>query len=137
MSAVLEAASTPVATAIPAGSPAPVMDVAALLAPIPGDKPAGENLQYSGIYDEIREARRADDNVTKGDWEHEPKLAEWPKVVSLSTEALTNKTKDLQIAAWMMEALVQLHGFVGARDGLKFIRGLHEQYWDRMYPQVE
>ena len=57
MSAVLETTSTPVAPTA-AGSPPPVMDVAALLAPIPGDNPAGENLKYSGIYDEIREARR-------------------------------------------------------------------------------
>src|SRR5437660_10378968 len=103
MSAVLEASSTPVATATPAGSPPPVMDVAALLAPIPGDNPAGENLQYSGIYDEIREARRADDNLTKGDWEHEPKISEWPKVVELATSALARQTKTLQIGASPVE----------------------------------
>src|SRR5256885_467797 len=137
MSAVLEATSTPVATAAPAGSPPPVMDLAALLAPIAGDNPAGENLQYSGVYDEIREARRADDTLTKGDWEHEPKVAEWPKVVELSTSALANKAKDLQIGVWLAEALVQLYGFVGLRDGLKLVRGLHEQFWDRLYPEIE
>jgi len=136
MSAVLETTSTPVAPT-PAGSPPPVMDVAALLAPIPGDNPAGENLQYSGIYDEIREARRADDNLTKGDWEHEPKISEWPKVVELSTSALASQTKDLQIGSWLVEAVVQLYGFAGLRDGLKLMRGLHEQYWDRLYPESE
>jgi len=137
MSAVLEAASTPVAPATPAGSPPPVIDVTALLAPIPGDNPAGENLQYSGVYDEIREARRADDNLTKGDWEHEPKVAEWPKVVELSTSALASQTKDLQIGSWLVEAVVQLFGFAGLRDGLKLMRGLHEQFWDRLYPESE
>jgi len=137
MSAVLEATSTPVATAAPAGSPPPVMDLAALLAPIPGDNPAGENLQYSGVYDEIREARRADDNLTKGDWEHEPKVSEWPKVVELSTSALASQTKDLQISSWLVEAVVQLYGFAGLRDGLKLMRGLHEQFWDRLYPESE
>ncbi len=92
MSAVIEGkAVVPVAASTPL-----VVDLAALLAPIPGDNPAGESVQYSGIYDEIREARRADDTLTKGDWEHEPKVAEWPKVVDLSTSALTSKTKDLQ-----------------------------------------
>ena len=137
MSAVLEATSTPVATATPAGSPPPVIDVAALLAPIPGDNPAGENLQYSGVFDEIREARRADDNLTKGDWEHEPKVSEWPKVVELSTSALANQTKDLQIGSWLAEAVVQLYGFAGLRDGLKLMRGLHEQFWDCLYPESE
>jgi type VI secretion system protein ImpA len=137
MSAVLEAASTPVAAVTPAGPPPPVMDLAALLAPISGDNPAGENLQYSGVYDEIREARRADDNLTKGEWEHEPKVAEWPKVVELSTSALASQTKDLQIASWLVEAVVQLYGFAGLRDGLKLMRGLHEQFWDRLYPESE
>lgn len=132
MSAVIEAkAITAVST------PPPIIDVAALLAPIPGDKPAGESVQYSGVYDEIREARRADDTLTKGEWEREPKVAEWPKVVDLATAALANKTKDLQIAAWLVEALAYFHGFTGLRDGLKLVRGLHEQYWDTLYPEME
>jgi type VI secretion system protein ImpA len=132
MSAVMEAQATPLAT-----SAAPVADLAALLTPISGDNPAGESLQYSGVYDELREARRADDNLTKGDWEHEPKTAEWPKVIEVSTDALATRTKDLQIGAWLVEALVQLYGFPGLRDGLKLMRGLHEQFWDRLYPEID
>lgn len=115
----------------------PVVDLAALLAPLPGDNPVGENLQYSGVYDEIREARRADDTLAKGDWEHEPKAAEWPKVIELCTAALLAQTKDIQIAGWLVEALVQIHGFIGLRDGLKLMRGLHEQFWDSFYPEAD
>jgi type VI secretion system protein ImpA len=132
MSAVVEA--KPVASV---AAPPPVVDLTALLTPIPGDNPAGENLQYAGVHDEIREARRADDTLTKGDWEHEPKVADWPRVVDLSTSALASKTKDLQIASWMVEAMVQLHGLVGLRDGLKLMRGLHERFWDRLYPEID
>src|SRR5260370_38732386 len=99
MSAVLEAASTPVVTATPVGSPPPVIDEAAMLAPIPGDNPAGENLQYSEVYDEIPEARRPDDNLTKGEWRHEPKLAEGPKLIELSTAALGSPATDLEMCA--------------------------------------
>lgn len=134
MSAVV---GTQEAIATPSTSQPQVIDVDALLAPIAGDNPAGENLQYSGIYDEIREARRADDNLTKGDWEHEVKVAEWPKVVDLATSALASQTKDLQIAAWLVEALVELYGFVGLRDGLRLIGGLHEQFWDQLYPEID
>ncbi|OLE51435.1 MAG: hypothetical protein AUG51_23360 [Acidobacteria bacterium 13_1_20CM_3_53_8] len=114
-----------------------VVEVEALLAPIPGENPAGESLQYSGLYDEIREARREEDNLAQGDWQREPKLADWPKVVALSSDALVSKTKDLQICAWMNEALVELYGFVGLRDGLHVMRGLHEQFWDKAYPEME
>src|SRR5260370_1567703 len=124
MSAVLEAASTPVVTATPVGSAPPVIDIAALLAPIPGDNTAGENLQYSGVYDEIREARRADDNLTKGEWEHEPKLAEWPKVVELSTSSLASKTKDVQIGSWLVAAGLSVYGFAGPRERPNPLRGL-------------
>ena len=114
-----------------------VIDLAALLSPIAGENPGGENLQYSGVYDEIREARRADDTLTKGDWETEPKQSEWYKVVDLTTNALTSQSKDLQIAAWLVEAIVVQHGFVGLRDGLLLLQGLHEQYWDQLYPPID
>jgi len=115
----------------------PVVDVATLLAPIPGDNPAGENMQYSGLYDEIREARRSEDDLPQGDWQREPKVADWSKVKDLSTSALQSKSKDIQICSWMTESLVHLHGFVGLRDGLKVMRGLHDQFWDNFYPEID
>lgn len=118
-------------------SSAPMMDVEGLLVPIPGDNPAGENLQYSGLHDRIREARRAEEDLAQGDWQRELKAADWDEVVSLSTEALTSQTKDLQIAAWLAEAGVKLQGLPGLRDSLKVVRGLHEQFWDAVYPLIE
>jgi type VI secretion system protein ImpA len=117
-------------------SPA-VIDIEAMLAPIAGDNPAGENLQYAGLHDEIRDARRADDTLAQGDWQREVKTSDWERVVSLSKEALESRTKDLQVAAWLTEALVKAHGFPGLRDGLRLARGLHERFWDNLYPPVE
>jgi type VI secretion system protein ImpA len=134
--AAVAAPTSAPAVAAPTGPPA-VVDVDALLVPIPGENPAGENLQYSGLHDEIREARRSEDSLAQGDWQREPKTAEWPKVIELATGALAAKSKDLQIGAWLVEAIVNLYGFVGLRDGLKLMRGLHEQYWDRLYPEME
>lgn len=116
---------------------AEVINIEALLVPIAGENPAGENLQYSGLHDEIREARRADDDLEQGDWKRDLKTADWRQVLSLSIEALTDKTKDLQICAWLAESLVKLHGLVGLRDGLKLMRGLHEQFWDTIYPEID
>jgi type VI secretion system protein ImpA len=112
-----------------------VIDLDALLAPISGDNPAGENLQYSGLHDEIREARREDEDLEQGEWQHDRKAADWPRVVSLATEALATRTKDLQIAAWLAEALVKTQGFIGLRDGLRIMRELLERFWDSVYPQ--
>src|SRR5262252_2855812 len=111
-------------------SSAEVIDVEALLAPISGDNPAGENLQYSGLHDEIREARRAEDALARGDWQRELKAADWDLTLELTEKALKTQTKDLQVAAWLTDALGKKHGFPGLRDGLKVMRGLHERFWD-------
>ena len=115
----------------------PVLNLEELMAPIPGENPCGENLLYAGLHDQVREARRAEDALPQGDWEREVKVADWHKVVHLATDALSGKTKDLQVAAWLAEALIKLHGFPGLLDGLKLMSGLMELYWDRVYPEME
>lgn len=136
MSAAVETTSPATETAAPA-SPAAVADLDALLAPIAGENPAGESLQYSGLHDELREARRVEDNLAQGEWQYETKVADYHQVVALATPALATQTKDLQVCAWLCEALVKLHGFPGLRDGLKLMRGLHEQFWEKVYPEID
>jgi type VI secretion system protein ImpA len=116
---------------------AAVIDVDSLLEPIAGENPAGEDLRYSGLHDEIKEARRADEKLNQGDWQRELKTSDWDRVISLSQDALRTKSKDFQIAAWLAEAAIQTGGFAGFRDGLKLMRGLHEKFWDSMFPPVE
>lgn len=115
----------------------PTIDIAAILSPIPGDNPAGADLRYAPIYDEIKEARRADDLLDRGDWSRELKTADWDKVRSLALEALTNSSKDLQIAAWLLEALMQKEGFAGVETGLTILTGLLENFWENLYPEID
>ncbi len=115
----------------------PVIDLESLLQPISDDAPSGESVQYSGVYDEIREARRADDNLSKGEWAWELKVADWRQVIDLTTTALMTQTKDLQVGAWLAEALVKRHGFVGLRDSLQLMRGFHENFWEGVYPEID
>ncbi len=114
-----------------------VVDLDALLQPISDEEPCGESLRYSGIYDEIAEARRSDDVLNQGEWQTELKTADYRKVVDLATEALRSKTKDLQIAAWLSEALVKLHGFAGLRDSLQLLAGLQDRFWDGLFPLID
>jgi len=115
----------------------PVVDLDALLQPISDENPSGESLRYSGIYDEIAEARRADDNLNQGDWVTDLKIADYAKVISLGVPALTTQTKDLQIAVWVAEALTMKHGLAGFRDGLQLLLGFHEQFWDTVHPEID
>jgi type VI secretion system protein ImpA len=113
------------------------VDFESLLSPIPGDSPAGEPLRYAGPYDAIGEARRADDDLNQGDWQRDVKASDWRRVIELTTEALAKRSKDIQIGAWLLEALVHLHGFAGLRDGCHLLRELIDRFWDGLYPEIE
>ena len=108
-----------------------------ILNPIPGDNPSGVSLRYAPIYDQIKEARREDDDVPQGDWQIEIKKADWVLVTKLASEALATKSKDLQIAAWLTEAIMRREGFAGLQAGLVLLRGLIENFWDTLYPELE
>jgi type VI secretion system protein ImpA len=115
----------------------PTLDIAELLAPIPGENPAGQSVRYDGTHDAIQDARWADDALERGDWVRQIKVADWSAVIALATAALTAKSKDLQITVWLVEALVKQHGFAGLRDGLQLLRELQERFWLSLYPALE
>ena len=108
-----------------------------LLQPIAGANPSGQDLRYDPVYDAIKEARREDDDLNQGAWQTERKVADLPKVISLSTDTLKKRTKDLQIAAWLTDALLRREGFSGFAMGLKLCHGLLDKFWDTLYPPIE
>ena len=108
-----------------------------LLNPIEGPNPSGVNLRYNPVYDKIKEARREEDQPPPGMTERDRKTADNSLVIKLTTDTLTTKTKDLQLAAWLTEALLKQKGFGGLRDGLAVCHGLLEKFWDTVYPEIE
>jgi type VI secretion system protein ImpA len=108
-----------------------------LLQPITEGNPSGAYLRYDPVYDAIKEARREEENLNQGAWQRELKAADFPRVISLSTSVLQKRTKDLQIAAWLTEALLRQDGFAGLAVGLKLIHGIVDKFWDSVYPPVE
>ena len=108
-----------------------------LLNPIPGNNPSGASLRYDPIYDKVREARREEDALPQGDWSREFKKADYPTVIKLTSEALSTKSKDLQLAAWLTEALMFRDHVTGLREGLELLRGLLQNFWDTLYPELD
>lgn len=111
-----------------------------ILAAIPGDNPSGVDLRYDNkllIFDKIKEARRQDLELDQGAWQTERKVANWPLVIKLSQDALATVSKDLQLAAYLTEALLQTEHFAGLRQGLDITSGLLTQYWDTIHPAIE
>jgi type VI secretion system protein ImpA len=116
---------------------APV-DVDALLIPISAENPSGEWLRFDPVYDEIQRLRQEDDpNLPLGVWQRELKRADWRGVERVCTEVLTSRSKDLQVAAWLTEAWVHLHGFSGLASGVQVVAGLCRDFWETLYPAIE
>ena len=109
-----------------------------MLSPLSEDAPTGEYLVYEGTYDKIREARRHDDpSLPQGDWKIALKKANWDEVLDLCVDTLNTRSKDIQIAAWVTEALLRLHGYVGLKAGLQLLIYFCENYWEKLYPPIE
>jgi type VI secretion system protein ImpA len=108
-----------------------------LLQPISEDNPSGTDLRYDPVYSAIKEARRTGDELNQGAWQEERKVADYPLVISLSTKALKTQSKDLQIAAWLTEALLRNETFAGLLAGLQLCHGLIAKFWDTLYPQID
>src|SRR5262249_41198902 len=103
---------------------ASLLDIDALIAPLPGSKPAGDSLPFElrAQLEELRVAREGPEVPPD-----EVKKADWPGIVRLAQETLSQTSKDLLVAARLTEALVRQHGFAGLRDGLRLLRMLVEQ----------
>ncbi|HXC62440.1 MAG TPA: type VI secretion system ImpA family N-terminal domain-containing protein, partial [Nitrospiria bacterium] len=108
-----------------------------ILNPIPGENPSGQNLRYAPVYDKIKEARREEVDLPQGGWSRELKLADSKVVIKLATEALSTKTKDLQLAAWLTEGLLREEDFGGLKEGLDLLHALVSTFWDTVYPEAE
>jgi type VI secretion system protein ImpA len=120
-----------------------ILDFAKLLAAVPGDKPAGYDLRAdtspTSDYYAIRDARRlasdSERRIEKGDDTGE--TPDWRPVLERATKVLAEKSKDLEINAYLIEALVRLNGFAGLRDGFRLAKELVERYWDGLYPVAQ
>jgi len=104
---------------------------------LPGDS-KGENLRYNPVYDKIKEARQEEEDETnQGEWQRTRKKADVVAVVKLAGEALATKSKDLQLAVWLAEALVRKEGFAALSDCFNLLRELQVRFWDSLYPELE
>jgi type VI secretion system protein ImpA len=111
--------------------------IAEWLHPVGEQNPGGEDVRYEPIFDQIRQARVEEDDLPAGDWTRQRKTADYAVVIKLATEILSKRSKDLQVAAWMTEALLKRDGFTGLRAGLELLGSLLDQFWDHLYPEIE
>jgi type VI secretion system protein ImpA len=125
-------------------------DLAKLLAPIPGAAPAGSDPRLDSspqsLYYRLRDARaeaRADERrLESPDPASEEPLPPWPPpqwrvIRELAEQALAGTAKDLEIAAWLTEALLRSDGLGGLAAGVRVMTGLVEGFWEDLFPLPE
>jgi type VI secretion system protein ImpA len=107
-----------------------------LTAPINGG--SGEDLSFSTLFDNVKEARRADpDYLTQGDWQTDLKSSDWDLTITLAAQGLAQQSKDLMLVAWLSEALAHKYHFLGITFGLTLAERILERFWDDLYPALD
>jgi type VI secretion system protein ImpA len=119
-----------------------VLDLVAMLAPLEAGDGAGENLRAdeapNALYQRLRDARadaRAEERARDSEGDAENVVAEgWRAVRRLCTEALAERSKDFEVASFLVEALVRQEGLAGLAAGARLLAGLLERYWETGFP---
>ncbi len=124
-------------------------DLGVLVRPIPGqESPAGEDLRALGddIYFRLKdlrvEARNAEREAGQepdaGVSVYEAGRRWWDDLQDIGEAVLAERSKDLEIAGWVCEALVRVKGFAGLRRGLELMSELIDRFWDEgLYPHED
>jgi len=96
--------------------------------PILPDQPAGEDVRYDPLFEELQA------EVDKFSSPSASGAVEWDKIVKLSSDILSRKSKDLLVASYLAVALVQTRKFEGVEIGSRIYRDLVELHWDALFP---
>jgi type VI secretion system protein ImpA len=112
------------------------LSLAELTAPI--NEGSGEDLSFSTLFDQVKEARRADpDYLTQGDWQTDLKSSDWDLTITLAAQGLARQSKDLMLVAWLSEGLAHKYHFVGITFGLTLAERILDTFWADLFPSLE
>ena len=110
-----------------------------LLTPIAGENPSGADLYYDKVFDQIKEARREDDeSLPEGDMVlAQKKKADHRAVVKLAGDALATRSKDLRLAGWLVESQMRIDGLKVLAPSVELLLALQQTFWPTLHPMIE
>lgn len=113
-------------------------DIERFLQPISDAMPAGCDIEYEAIFEQISQARESDEGMLPdATWECSARRADWPQVSLLCQQVLETQSKDLQIACWLTQSLGELYSLEGAASGLALINRLLTCFWPTLWPRLD
>lgn len=123
-----------------------LLDVENLVSPFADGPRSGTDLRdsesdgrFTEILSAVRSARSKDDSADRevgSEAEESRRLAKsaWQVVWEKGQTYIQKVGKDLEVAAWMVEASIPLFGFVGLKNSLDLASRLVSDYWTELYP---
>lgn len=117
----------------------PVLDIESLIGPISEENAVGQDPRlddtptsvYYQIKDVRNQARAAERKALMYGEEDE---SDWSPIAGMAPELLATLAKDLEVGAYLTEALVRERGFAGLRDAFTLLAELIARYGDDIYP---
>lgn len=121
------------------------VDFELLIKAVSADSPAGVDprfdssptSQYYQLKDIRGQARAHERAMLAEDDDFQSLSLEWRPLSEKLPQIITNEVKDLEYAAWLIEALCRTDGFPGLAAGFKATRLLIEHFWDHLYPSPD
>lgn len=118
------------------------IDLEHLAEPLSADHPCGidprSDASPQSLYYQlkgVRTAARAAERNAMVDNEPFLNLAsEWNPILDQIPEILLTTSRDLELAAWLIEALARRHGFKGLQIGFDLATTLIANHWNDLYP---
>ncbi|MBI1182003.1 MAG: type VI secretion system protein TssA [Alphaproteobacteria bacterium] len=119
--------------------------VANLLAPIGEPEPTGADVREGGAggaaYREMRDAQKmatsAERSSLRGVVSDPPPDVLWGTVSERAQSILREHSKDMEVAATLIQALARTGGFGGLRSGFELCAGLVRDFWPALHPQSD
>jgi type VI secretion system protein ImpA len=116
--------------------PDSALDVDALLKPLAGATPSGDDLGYDPQFVAMEQAGAGKPETQYGDKVFAAEPPDWNAVYEQAL-AIAQRTRDLRVAVWLLRSSARMHGLGGVEQTLRLVHGLLDGFWDSVHPQLD
>ncbi|GAB5537537.1 MAG: hypothetical protein Rubg2KO_37860 [Rubricoccaceae bacterium] len=100
----------------------------AVRAPLPGNAPAGIDMKYEDLFQTLK-AEVDLLGAATGD-------VDFDKIVALATQILSEESKDISVASYLILGLTRTANYQGIAEGIAAVRAVTEVFWEEAFPPL-
>lgn len=112
------------------------IDVDALVAPLDGESPCGEDLEYDPDFVELESLAKPKEEQQVGDSVIAAEAVDYIDVGRRAL-ALLERTKDIRIAMILAEAVLHTEGYDAFSKVMRYVDYICENYWADVHPRLD